>query len=167
MSALLALIPGKDLLYGGLIVALLIGFGVFVHHERALGAAHEVATLQASSAKLNAAADAKVAALTAAHNQENEENATVREAQLRAGVALSAQLGSVRNSFDAYRRSHPDVAGPAGGPAAAGGGECGATSCGDLASQLLQAGSDLARSNADLSAVLQSAQRDRDSLTGK
>lgn len=167
MGALLSLIPGKDLAYGAAIITLLIGAGVFVHHERALGAAHELAALKASSDKLNKAADAKVAALTADHNQENEENANIREAQLRAGVALSAQLSSVRNQFDAYRRSHEAVGGAAGGPAAAGSGECGAQSCGDLASQLLQAGSDLARSNADLTAVLQSAQRDRDSLTGK
>ena len=37
MLALLKLIPLKDWAYAGIIAALLIGFGVFVHHERNIG----------------------------------------------------------------------------------------------------------------------------------
>lgn len=54
----LSLIPFKDWLYGGIIMALLIGFGVFVHHERNVGAA-----------KIEAA-DAKVAAAAVQHNHD-------------------------------------------------------------------------------------------------
>ena len=35
---ILALIPGRDWLYLGIIVAVIAGFGVFVHHERQIGA---------------------------------------------------------------------------------------------------------------------------------
>lgn len=37
MLAILKLIPLKDWAYVGIITALLIGFGVFVHHERSIG----------------------------------------------------------------------------------------------------------------------------------
>lgn len=37
MFALLKLIPLKDWAYAGIIAALLVGFGVFVHHERSIG----------------------------------------------------------------------------------------------------------------------------------
>jgi hypothetical protein len=52
MPALLALIPGKDWLYGGLIV-LLISFGIYErHHLIAEGQQHELAALKLSSDKL-------------------------------------------------------------------------------------------------------------------
>lgn len=38
MGALLALVPLKDWIYCGIIVALLAGFGVYTHHERVVGA---------------------------------------------------------------------------------------------------------------------------------
>ena len=54
MGALLALIPTKDAIYGALILCIVL-FGVYeVHHLKAEGAAHEVAALAASSAKLQA-----------------------------------------------------------------------------------------------------------------
>lgn len=42
----LALIPVKDWIYCGIIVVLMIGFGVFVHHERTVGAAKVIASDQ-------------------------------------------------------------------------------------------------------------------------
>lgn len=63
MLALLKLIPLKDWLYGGVIVALLIGFGVFVHHERNVGATKVIT------------ADAAAVAKQAAHNTEIETHA--------------------------------------------------------------------------------------------
>lgn len=43
MGALLALIPAKDWVYGGIIAALLAGFGWYTVHERAEGAAKIIA----------------------------------------------------------------------------------------------------------------------------
>lgn len=63
MLALLKLIPLKDWLYGGVIVALLIGFGVFVHHERNVGATSVIT------------ADAAAVAKQVAHNTEIETHA--------------------------------------------------------------------------------------------
>jgi hypothetical protein len=65
MGALLALIPGKDIVYGIIIVAILAGFGAYTVHERHLGAAHEVAALRASSDKIQADTDRQTADLKA------------------------------------------------------------------------------------------------------
>ena len=46
MPAFLSLIPIKDWLYGGAIIALLIGFLCFIRHERAIGAAAVAASDQ-------------------------------------------------------------------------------------------------------------------------
>jgi hypothetical protein len=60
---LLALVPVKDWLYGGVILAMLAGFGWYTVHERNLGAAHEVAALKASSDRLQQETDKKTTAL--------------------------------------------------------------------------------------------------------
>jgi len=54
MGAILSMIPGKDIVYGAIILALLVAFGAYTIHERNMGAAHEVAALAASSVKLQA-----------------------------------------------------------------------------------------------------------------
>jgi hypothetical protein len=65
MGALLALIPGKDLLYGALLVAF-IAFGVYErHHLIAEGQQHELAALQASSDRLQKQTAAQTATLQA------------------------------------------------------------------------------------------------------
>jgi hypothetical protein len=89
MGALLALIPFKDWVYGGIILSLLIGFGVYTVHERNLGAAHEVAALKASSDKLTKETAAQTAALKA--------QATTAEQNY-----VSEQLAGA-----AYRDAHP------------------------------------------------------------
>jgi hypothetical protein len=68
MGALLAMIPGKDLLYGAILVVLLAGFGWYTVHERNLGAAHEVAALKSSSDKLQAQTAAQTVELKARAN---------------------------------------------------------------------------------------------------
>lgn len=50
MGALLALIPTKDWIYGGVVVALLAGFGWYTVHERNIGKAHEVALVTKQAA---------------------------------------------------------------------------------------------------------------------
>jgi hypothetical protein len=65
MPALLALIPIKDWIYGGLIV-LLISFGVYErHHLIAEGQQHELAALKLSSDKLQKQTAAQTAELQA------------------------------------------------------------------------------------------------------
>lgn len=64
MLALLSkLVPFRDWVYLGAIVALLITFGVYTHHERAIGE-HKIE-----------AVDAKLAAAQRQHNQKVEDNA--------------------------------------------------------------------------------------------
>jgi hypothetical protein len=63
MGALLALIPGKDYIYCGIIAALLAGFGWYTIHERDEGAAKVVA------------ADRKLSATIAAKDKEIADNA--------------------------------------------------------------------------------------------
>lgn len=65
MGALLALIPGKDLLYGALLVAF-IAFGVYErHHLIAEGQQHELAALKTSSEQLQKQTAAQTATLQA------------------------------------------------------------------------------------------------------
>jgi hypothetical protein len=66
MPALLALIPLKDWIYGGIIAALLVGFGVYTIHERHIG-----------EEKIEAS-DAKVAAAQVVHNKEVEDVVTTK-----------------------------------------------------------------------------------------
>ena len=65
MGALLALIPGKDLVYGALIVTL-IAFGAYErHHLIAEGQQHELAALKLSSDRLQKKTDQQTAELQA------------------------------------------------------------------------------------------------------
>ena len=60
MPALLALVPVKDWIYAGIIASLLVAFGWYTLHERAIGE------------KKIEAADAKVVAARVVHNEEVE-----------------------------------------------------------------------------------------------
>lgn len=70
MLALLKLVPLKDWIYTGLIVALIAGFALFVHHERVIGE---------DTIKV---ADAKVVAARIAHNTKVEANAQATVTQI-------------------------------------------------------------------------------------
>lgn len=147
-----------------LAVVLLIGsYTLYVKHE---GASAELAKLKASSTTLIAKAQKDIQDETAAHTADVKANGEKTNAVLAANANLQSQLAERVRDFDAYRKAHPGVPRPVSGPVTASGGECGATSCGDLASQLAKVGDQLAASNGALSAELQSCQRDRDSLTG-
>lgn len=78
MTALLGLIPLKDWIYTGLIVALIIGAGVAVKHERDVGAAKVVA------------ADAKVVAVQQKHDLDVQ--AAASAASQKAMETYNAQL---------------------------------------------------------------------------
>lgn len=88
MGALLALIPGKDLIYGALILALL-AFGAYeVHHLKAEGAAHEIAALKASSDKLQAQTAKQTADLQARATMAEQ----AYDKEIQAGAAYRASL---------------------------------------------------------------------------
>ena len=146
-----------------LIASLATGAYLWIEHR---GASEELSKLKTSSAALIVKANADIAKETAAHAADVKANQEKLDAALAtATIANNALADSVRG-FDAYRRQHPDVPRPAGGPVATSGGECGDTSCGDLASRLAKVGDELAASQGQLVATLQSCERDRDSLTG-
>jgi hypothetical protein len=167
MSALLALIPSKDWIYGA-IIAGLIAFGFYeVHHLKAEGAASEVTALKVSSDKLIAQETAHVAlvaktyAAAAAATQETLDEQVQTAA--RAQVSDSERL----REYSAYRSTHPDVASAAG---AGGNTVTGSPSAGqgeDFVSELGSAGVSLADALRGTSAALTACMSDRDSLTGK
>jgi hypothetical protein len=119
MGALLALIPGKDLAYGAIIVALLAAFGAYTIHERHIGAAHETAALKASSAKLQAETDKKTADLQARANMaeqayEKEHLLTVNQPVPVVRVCHNANSGSVVSNAGPAKPGN-EGAGPAAG----------------------------------------------------
>jgi hypothetical protein len=120
MPALLALIPGKDWLYGGIIVALLAGFGWFTVHERHAGAAHEVAALKASSDKLQAQ--------TAVQTAELKAKATMAEQAYDKEVHSLDALPTPIVRLCINSGSHPIV--PAGGGAKSGNASAGTSAAG-------------------------------------
>jgi hypothetical protein len=140
-----------------------VGVILFLEHR---GATHELDKLKVSSAHLIAKANTDIQNETNAHNADVKANQGKIDAALAANATLTADLARSVSLFDAYRRAHPDVARPTGGSGPAVSGECGARSCGDLASELAVRGNELAGSVGALSATLQGCQRDRDSLTG-
>ena len=70
MGALLAGIGVKDYVYAALIVVLLVGFGVYTHHERVIGADEALAPVAvlAQKAQLQTAVGSAVAAATEKDN---------------------------------------------------------------------------------------------------
>lgn len=147
-----------------LVIGLLLTAAI-LHFEHK-GATEELGKLQTSSTKLIKQANADIVKETAAHAADVKANQEKADAALTANTALALDRDQRVRDFDAYRRAHPDVPRAGSEPAVAGAGECGATSCGDLASRLAKAGNELADSQGQLIATLQSCQRDRDSLTG-
>lgn len=146
-----------------LVLVLFFGYRAHVQHEAANQA---LAKLQTSSSQLVAKKNAEIVAEISAHAADVKANQEKTDATLTAVTLLAADRDSRVRDFNAYRRLHADVPRSSSGPAAALEGECGAQSCGDLASRLAAAGNDLAASAGALSAELESCQRDRDSLTG-
>ncbi|HEV2178360.1 MAG TPA: hypothetical protein VGU20_31180 [Stellaceae bacterium] len=142
---------------------LIAGAALYLEHR---GAREELAKLQESSTKLLDQAKKDIQTQTDRHTADVKANEGKTDAAIAAANALSDALDQRVRDFDAYRASHPDVPRSSGEPGAAGGGECGLVSCGELAGRALQDGNRLARSVVDLSAELQSCQRDRDSLNG-
>ena len=166
MGALLALIPGKDWLYGGIIVALLVGFGWYTHRERSIGAANELAAVQTASAKEQENAREAIIALNAHYAATVAAIQETQNVQLKAAAADSATLAGRLRNYEANRSCPRPVL--AGSPAAPTGS---ASSPGSDSS--VESGS----VESDLEALIAAAEHDnaaitaeraeRDSLTGK
>lgn len=98
----LSLLFSKDGLYSAIIVGLLIGFGWFVHHERAIGAAHEAAAVNAATealTKQNTVHNAEVLAAEtkAVANLEDAFNAKLKDSDATAAdVNRRLQLALTR-----------------------------------------------------------------------
>jgi hypothetical protein len=167
MGVLLSFIPEKDLFWGGIVVALLIGFGFFVHHERSLGAAHEVAALKISSDKLVAAAAKQV--------QETASNyaATVAALQEKTDATLKADAvqhdsdAQRLREYNAYRSEHPSLGSAASSPGSQNQGTSGPAESYRLLDTLEPVAVGLADADRDLSVELKACMADRDALTGK
>lgn len=117
MGALLALIPGKDLAYGAIIVALLV-FGVYErNHLIAEGQQHELVALKLSSDRLQKKTDQETADLQARATM--AEQAYDKERNLIANQPIdSVRLCGSTNS----RRIVPQAGTVVAGNAAAGAG---------------------------------------------
>lgn len=167
MLALLKLIPIKDWLYTGIIAALLIGFWYYTVHERELGAAREMAALQASSAKLQVAAQKQVAETAA--NYATTLN-TIQEKQSDEIKMAAAQHDADARSllyYDTYRRLHPALGSPASGPGTAGAGSSVAPTDDGRFSSLEQVALGLAGAARSDAGSLTACMADRDALTGR
>jgi hypothetical protein len=149
------------------IVLALIATAALVLHFEHKGAAAELGRLKASSTelieKVRAANDADTKQYQAAVAASQEK----ANAAIAARATLQSQLANSVRQFDAYRHSHPAVAGAGGPGSAAGSGECGSQDCGAVAEGLAVRGNELAGSLGAVSADLQSCQRERDALTGE
>ena len=160
-------LPIKDILYASIILLLLGGFGWYTIHERDIGEAKEVAALKASSEKLQAAADAKVAQITAQHTTEVT---TIKETYETALTADSAQRSSdaqrLRN-YDAYRSAHGAVGSASPGPSTGGPVQSGTGSSDAIFSRLESVAGELADSARNANAALSACIADRAALTGK
>lgn len=162
-----ALAPIRDYIYLALFL-ILVGFGVYEHfhliHE---GATHELSTLQKSSDKLNAAADAKIINLNVAHAADLKAIKEKADAQAKIDSASLAGDAERLREYDAYRRSHPSVGGAAPGPATSPNGNISPVTDDDRFSRLEQLGLQLAAANAAGKRALTSCMADRDWLVGK
>lgn len=161
MGALLALIPGKDWLYGGIIVALLIGFGWYTHRERSIGAANELAAVQTASAKEQENAREAIIALNAHYAATVAAIKVVQNAQLQIAATDSAVLTQRLRNYEANRSCPRPVL--AGSPAASAGSASSPGSDSSVESAVERV---IAAAEHD-NAVIDAERAERDSLTGK
>lgn len=167
MPAILSLVPLKDWIYGGIIVALLAGFGVYTVHERHLGAAHEVAALQKSSAALQAKAQEHIIEVAKAYTDSFNANEEKLNAQLQAASDQHDSDAQRLRDYDAYRSAHSAVARAANAPATPVSGASGTDDLEQRIASLEQVALSLADADRQIEAALAACIRDRDSLTGK
>lgn len=167
MGVLLSFIPQKDIFYGALLLLALAAGAYEVHHLKAEGAAHEISALQASSAKLQAEAAKQIAENTANYAATVAAVTEKADADYKVSAAQHESDAQRLRDYDAYRRSHPAVGGPASAAAIADAGKSGATGIDDKFASLEQVALGVAGSNAHLAIALMACMQERDGLTGK
>jgi hypothetical protein len=167
MGALFALIPGKDLVYGALIVALL-AFGIYErHHLIAEGEQHELAALKLSSGRLQAAAQKQVAATAADYANTLSTVKENLDAQIKTASAQHDSDARRLRDFDAYRSQHPALASAPAGQGPVGQGSSSPSSNEHELASLEQVASGLADAGREVSIALTACVNERAALTGK
>jgi len=157
----------KLYLYLGGLIAIALAFGTYTYHERAIGAAKEIAALKVSSDALQKAADAKVQQLATDYAATVAAHTETFDAQTQVDATQHASDLKRLSDFDAYRRSHEAVGGPGSGPAAAGQGTASTFDVDAVIAGLEHVSIELADSTRATAAALKLCMADRDSLTGK
>ena len=96
MGALLALVPLKDWVYCGAIVALLTGFGLYTHHERTIGANEALAPVAviAHKAEIKVAVGTAVAQSTEKDNGSEYLQAVANPPPASVGIVCHRDAGS-------------------------------------------------------------------------
>jgi len=158
MGALLALIPGKDWLYG----ALIVGGGVLCWHfyDKYENAVNYAVTVKAESVQAQKDAAKQIADLTTAYNTGLAANKAIYENELKVAAVQHASDTERLRGLAATRNSDPVLQGSAGTAAEA---AAWASRLGALES--ISAG--LADALRQDDAAATECRRDRDSLTGK
>lgn len=157
----------KLYIYAAALLGLALAFGTYTYHERAIGAAKEIATLKASSdalVKANAAALTKLSTDYAATIVAHQETF---DAQTQADATQHTSDLKRLSDFDAYRRLYAAMASARSGPAAAGQGTPSSFDVETVLASLEPVALALADSTRDTAAALTLCMADRDSLTGK
>jgi len=153
----LSLIPIKDWIYLGAIVALLSVFGWYTVHERHIGAQHELEAVQKASAKTQAEAQAQIDELDKSYTATLAAVQEKQDEQLKTAAATAADLSSRLRNYEAHNRACPVLPGTA-APAASG------VAAPDSVTEAV-AGV-IAAAEHDL-AVIDAERQERDALTGK
>jgi hypothetical protein len=166
-TALLKLIPLKAwaIIIG---VVALLAFLIWDHyHLINEGVEKEKAAYAAGSAKAEHEAEVKITNLNTQHGNDVADMENRYETTIQADDAAHASDAARLREYDAYRKAHPVLGGPAAGGGTGTAGEGSADSVDDRFGQLEQVALGLANAGRDLNAALTLCQDDRNKLTGK
>ncbi len=161
----------KDAIYGGLIIALLAGFGWYTYHERAIGAAHQLAAVKRASLKAEKAANEKIAKQTAQYTVQKNKVVISYEQKLNLARAQHSsdrtKLERLLNSNARSCSSNELLRGPSGAPTAGSPVQEGTQGSSALPRALGSDALGLAKAVRVLNASLNACEAERNSLTGK
>lgn len=161
----------KDAIYGGIIIALISGGLWFIHHERSIGAAEEVAAVQRASAKVQAAAEKKIIAQTKQYKKAQTQDETTYETNLSLARTQRdsdrARLERLLHRQADRCSTYPVLRGSPSEPAPQSQVRQGAEGSESLSGALGSDAVGLAKAVRDLSASLEVCEAERSALTGK
>lgn len=168
LLALFKLIPLKDYLYGALVSALLIAFGVYTHHERTVGAAHTIAAVEAESNRQKQVTAAAVKATATQYTAQISQVKSVYETQITAAASQhDSDAVKLRNYETRHNGSNPVLQGSSNGPSPASGIPSSAPEGNVSNDPVRESTPELADAVRTLDAALSMCVADRNSLTGK